>query len=66
MGPVVGIGEATKAHSTASLEYIRVEENGQRNTACGQGNCISKHLQKFAEEGIIPSGAFEFSAQGAF
>jgi hypothetical protein len=31
-----------------------------------QGNCISKHLQKFAEEGIIPSGAFEFSAQGAF
>jgi hypothetical protein len=34
---------------------------------CGhQGNRISKHLQKFGEEGIIPSGAFEFSAQGAF
>gem|GEM_PF-2667063 len=31
-----------------------------------KGNRISKHLQKFAEEGIIPSGAFEFSAQGAF
>jgi hypothetical protein len=36
------------------------------NWAGYQGNCISKHLQKFAEEGIIPSGAFEFSAQGAF
>jgi len=32
----------------------------------GQGNRISKHLQKFGEEGIVPSGAFEFSAQGAF
>jgi hypothetical protein len=25
-------GEAVEAHSAASLEYIRVEENGQRNT----------------------------------
>jgi hypothetical protein len=25
----VGTGEALKAHSAASLEYIRVEENGQ-------------------------------------
>jgi len=31
-----------------------------------KGNRISKQLQKFAEEGIIPSGAFKFSAQGAF
>ena len=35
MGPLMGIGEATKARSTASLEYIRVEENRQRNKACG-------------------------------
>jgi hypothetical protein len=30
--PAVGLGEALKANSTASLEYIRVEENRQRNT----------------------------------
>jgi hypothetical protein len=35
MGPMVGIGEAAKAHSTASLEYNRVEENRQRNSANG-------------------------------
>ena len=28
-----------------------------------QGNRISKQFQEFGEEGIIPSGAFEFSAQ---
>jgi hypothetical protein len=34
-GSVAGVGEAKEAHSTASLEYIRVEENGQRNTSRG-------------------------------
>jgi hypothetical protein len=31
-----------------------------------QGNRISKHLQEFGQEGIIPASAFEFSACGAF
>jgi hypothetical protein len=31
--PAQDTGEAVTANSTASLEYIRVEENRQRNTA---------------------------------
>jgi hypothetical protein len=31
-----------------------------------QGKRISKHLQESVQEAVIPSGAFEFAAQGAF
>jgi hypothetical protein len=37
-----GLGVAIMANSTASLEYIRLEENRQRNSVCG-GRCEVTH-----------------------